>query len=460
MLDNERPMIKTKQVKKLVFSILMLSPGLLAAQGGEHSPRISGALEYEVGGGSYVSRPTNIIHAGSLEIGVGWDLNMQCGKFDPQVSVSNQLNGITEGFHSMMSNTIQAATGAVANLPALAIQRANPGLYDILQQGILQGRIDFEAVETSCEAVSNVLMGQESFPFETFKASIKSKLWSKEIKGSGGDAIRAKKALDNTNHGNKGAEWVCGKVAGGSGQASIRVLSDVVQVGYNVLFDRTDSCTSASIRPAIGQGNAMWAYWGGPVEMANWAKRVIGEIEIRTCNGCRKITSVSGKGLTYIHQEITAVLREDIRDIVDGKVNLTWQNLNGVSAPPGVVINAPIIHAIQKRNARGRAEMIDRLASEIAYARMVEQGRILTQVLRTGVKEPNVAAFEPAKVVVNDAIAHLQVELEQLEREIRTKKAIAKNTIQKILGAEEKGVQSVRSLDRGKAGGTTLLGQP
>jgi len=43
----------------------------------------------------------------------------------------------------MMNNIIQSATGAVASLPALAIQRADPALYDLLQQGILQGKMDF-----------------------------------------------------------------------------------------------------------------------------------------------------------------------------------------------------------------------------------------------------------------------------------------------------------------------------
>jgi hypothetical protein len=157
---------------------------------------------------------------------------------------------------------------------------------------------------------------------------------------------------------------------------------------------------------------------------------------------------------------MTDDLIEDLEDLVTGATQLTWQNLNRVSAPPGVIVNDAIIMAVRKRDAQGQGEMIRKLAGEIAYARLVEQGRLLTQLLRTGVKEPNVAAFEPAKIVVNDAIDQLQVELDQLDLEIKTRQAIAQNTILRILGQEEKSVQNTRKVDRGKASGTNQLGQP
>lgn len=49
-----------------------------------------------------------------------------CGNFDISTTVKNQLNGLTDGFRNLMSNVISSATGAVASLPAMVIQRANP----------------------------------------------------------------------------------------------------------------------------------------------------------------------------------------------------------------------------------------------------------------------------------------------------------------------------------------------
>ena len=81
-------------------------------------------------------------------------------------------------------------------------------------------------------------------------------------------------------------------------------------------------------------------------------------------------------------------------------------------------------------------------------------------MLRTGAKEPNVSAFDPAKIVINEAIDHLQVELDQLDLETRTRKNVAKDTILKIIGMEEKKIQSVRNDQTGKSSGTNVLGAP
>ena len=66
--------------------------------------------------------------------------------------------------------------------------------------------------------------------------------WSWNIGATGGDAVAAKENVDGSNHGDAGSEWVCNSKKGGAGQPPIRALRDVVLVGYNVLFDRNDSC--------------------------------------------------------------------------------------------------------------------------------------------------------------------------------------------------------------------------
>src|SRR5260370_15721323 len=54
-----------------------------------------------------------------------------------------------------MSGLIQDATAAVAALPALIIQRADPGLYNLLTNGILQARLDFDRSKLTCKAMAN-----------------------------------------------------------------------------------------------------------------------------------------------------------------------------------------------------------------------------------------------------------------------------------------------------------------
>ena len=65
-----------------------------------------------------------------------------------------------------------------------------------------------------------------------------------------------------SNNGNNGVSWVGGQKAGGYGQAPIRVTSDVVKAGYNLLHNRSVEDTSA-----VGsncQNGAICQAWGAP----------------------------------------------------------------------------------------------------------------------------------------------------------------------------------------------------
>jgi len=453
--------MKIRQTHFWSIAILGLSmqAATLQAQINSSSPRLKAAMEFDIGGGIIGDPPTKVHTVPILDIGVGWDLNMECGEFDPKITVSNQLNGITEGFSNMMDNIIQAATGAVASLPALAIQRANPGLYDMLQQGILQGKMDFEWAETSCEEMQRVLMGAESFPFEKYKLSAKTNIWAQEIDASGGDAVSAKNATDDRNPGNEGVEWVCATKAGGAGQPAMKGLTDVIKVGYNIMFDRNNVCDSSQVTSTDGDGSPMWDYWNGPLTAASWGKTVIGEADLRTCDGCKKIQTVAGKGLTYKIKGLRDDLYEGLMDLVEGTSSMSYQNLIRVSAPPIAEVSRPVILAIRKRNTANRIKMVNKLASEVAYTKVVEQGRLLVQILQTGSKEPNVSNYAPAIGVIKSAIDDITRELDLLQLEQSVRKTVVKHSLQRLLSTEEKNIQAVKTPPRRQTLSITADGQ-
>ncbi len=109
---------------------------------------------YSIGGGRAVSMG-GAGNMQSIGVGVGWNSNLICGDMSITTTLQNQLNGITNGFQTIMSNVIQNATAAVASLPALIIQRADPGLYNLLTNGILQARLDFDRSKMTCRAIAN-----------------------------------------------------------------------------------------------------------------------------------------------------------------------------------------------------------------------------------------------------------------------------------------------------------------
>jgi len=109
---------------------------------------------YSIGGGRAVSMG-GAGNMQSIGVGIGWNSNLICGDMSITTTLQNQLNGITNGFQQIMSSVIQSATSAVASLPALIIQRADPGLYNLLTNGVLQARLDFDRSKLTCKAMAN-----------------------------------------------------------------------------------------------------------------------------------------------------------------------------------------------------------------------------------------------------------------------------------------------------------------
>lgn len=172
---------------------------------------------YSIGGGRAVSMgPAGNMQ--SIGVGVGWNSNLICGDMSITTTLRNQLNGVTNGFQSIMSNVIQSATSAVASLPALIIQRADPGLYNLLTNGILQARLDFDRSKMTCRAIAGRMAdmagGQTGWDQLAEGMALKQAV-------SSTDAVSAIERAEG-NKGNSGVPWVGGS-AGGSGQSPIRV---------------------------------------------------------------------------------------------------------------------------------------------------------------------------------------------------------------------------------------------
>jgi hypothetical protein len=83
---------------------------------------------YSIGGGRAVSMG-GAGNMQSIGVGVGWNSNLICGDMSITTTLQNQLNGITNGFQTIMSNVIQNATSAVTRCrPDHPARR--PGLYN------------------------------------------------------------------------------------------------------------------------------------------------------------------------------------------------------------------------------------------------------------------------------------------------------------------------------------------
>ncbi len=290
---------------KALAGPLALVCGLAWAQVGYQNsgPVLGDDVMYSIGGGSAVSMG-RAAGMRSIGVGVGWNSNLICGDMSIQTTLRNQLNGITNGFQQIMSNVIQSATSAVASLPALIIQRADPGLYNLLTNGVLQARLDFDRSKLTCRAMAEKMA--ETAGGQLGWSQMAEGMALRDAVGSN-DAVSAVEQAE-TRRGNDGLPWVGGSNAGGAGQSAIRVVGDVTRAGYNLVNGRgvTDTSSIASTSCA----SLSCQTWTSPQQATEWATRVLGEQVQRTCDSCTKTETVPGVGLTpLIQEEYEATMR-------------------------------------------------------------------------------------------------------------------------------------------------------
>jgi len=379
---------------------------------------------YSIGGGRAVSMgPAGNMR--SIGVGVGWNSNLICGEMNLTTTLQNQLNGMTNGFQTIMSDVIQNATGAVASLPALIIQRANPALYNLLTNGILQARLDFDRSKLTCRALANrmadIAGGQAGWDQLAEGIALRDAVQNQ-------DAVAAVEQAESAK-GNQGVPWVGGANAGGAGQAPIKVVGDVTRAGYNLLNGRSVGDTSSIGRADCGE-RLTCQTWSSPEEAAEWAVRVLGEREQRTCETCTKTETTPGVGLTPIIQEEFERKLQALRDLVSGAKPTTPENL-AAAGSASLPVTRGVIEAL--RDEPDQDVLGRRLASEVALASTLEKALLLQRTLLTGKKEPNVAANELATDAVDQEADTLTQEIQNLKTELELRRELAGNAPMAII---------------------------
>jgi hypothetical protein len=198
----------------LVCAATIAAAGVAWAQtrsGVQHQGSVIGDdVLYSIGGGRAVSMG-GAANMHSIGVGVGWNSNLICGDMSITTTLQNQLNGITNGFQAIMSSVIQNATAAVASLPALIIQRADPGLYNLLTNGVLQARLDFDRSKLTCRAIANRMadMAGGQLGWDQIAEGLVLK---RAVQST--DAVSAIEEAEESK-GNEGVPWIGGSNAGG-----------------------------------------------------------------------------------------------------------------------------------------------------------------------------------------------------------------------------------------------------
>ncbi|NNA97396.1 integrating conjugative element protein [Pseudomonas gessardii] len=404
----------------LIACTAQSSDGQWDKNGVEYSGSVLGDdVLYSIGGGRAVSMG-GAANMYSIGVGAGWNSNLICGNMDLSTTLQNQLNGVTNGFQSIMSSVIQNATSAVASLPALIIQRADPGLYNLLTNGILQARLDFDRSKATCRAMANRMAdmagGQLGWGQLAEGIALSQSVTSQ-------DAVAAVEASEK-ERGNKGVPWVGGQQAGGTGQPPIKLISDVSRAGYNLLNGRdVDDRTTI---PTGSCGNRLSCQsWSSPQAAVEFATRVLGEREQRTCDSCSKTQTTPGVGLTPLIQEEYERKLQALQALVNSSARPNDEQLQAASSQ-SLPITRGVVEAL--RDEPDRDLLTQRLASEVALSSVLEKALLLQRTLLTGRKEPNVAINELAQQAISAESDTLTQEIGNLKTELELRQTLAGNS--------------------------------
>ncbi|WP_392564329.1 integrating conjugative element protein [Orbus wheelerorum] len=385
---------------------------------------VSDLLYYKIGGGSVMGPNYTSKMPYSLGLGVKWNSNLMCGNFDIKSTVANQLNGVTEGFNNMMSEVVSNAQGAVASLPALIIQRANPQLYDLLTNGVLQGKLDYSGIKMSCKQMANKMADYaDSSGFtQAAKAENFTNLLSQSV-----DAIRIDKLLEEEG-GDLGSTWIGGIKKGGIDQEPIKITSDVVLAGYNTLINRNVTDTSSVTDPQ--NKGAIYQAWQAPSDAQAWIIDVIGEREMVVSSSANGNNSgKAGRGLNPITQNYYESNYEKLVDLINDTTEINDSSLTSLNKGP-LNVTRGVIETLREDSERG--VLANRLASEMALAQAIDEALMARRVLLAGRKEPNIAKNQQAQAKILSQIAELDMEINQVKLEYDMRKSISGNTLSVI----------------------------
>lgn len=392
---------------------------------------------YSIGGGSAVTMGS----AGQMEsisVGMGWQNNLICGNMSLNTTLENQLNGATNGFKNIMSSVIQNATSAVASLPAMVLQRANPALYNLITNGILQARLDYDRSKGTCRAITERMADIVGGQMGWGQVAEGQKMGQALVSNS--DAVAVVERTESAP-GNSGVTWVGGSQAGGSGQQPIRVVSDVAKAGYNLLNNRAVTDTSSISKDSCSNG-LVCGYWESPAKAAEFATRVLGEQQIQTCEGCAS-ASTPGVGLAPLIQETYETKIQALQELLKPGATITAEKLRAASSD-SLPITRGVIMAL--RDERDQALLAQRLASEVALSDTLGKSLMLMRTLLSGVKESNVAANALAVSAVDKQTEVLQKEINNLKMELDLRRELAKNSPMAIIERGQSRAENSRAV--------------
>lgn len=412
-------------MKKLAL-VLVIHSFLLSTYAA-NGPASNGLWYYQIGGAKPVRAAANPSVAtvdvdGNAQLSMGYS----CGKFDPVASVAHTLNQVKDGVDDIVTAMTHAATGAIASLPALILQRANPGLYDLMQNSLVRAELQLDVATKSCEQIEAAISNGRN-PYQDLVVISRGNAWKRTLGFGSTTAATAKKTVDG-EAGKLGVPWIFGVDSGGESQNPIEITGDLTQAGYNLTLNRSLGDSSSLV---ASDTQPITEIWSSPDAASQWVVEAFGEHVLTTCESCTKQAS-PGRGLLPEINETQDSLTTELQALTSTNVPPTLDDLKVVSAP-GIVITREVIEAIRTLPEPEKQLYSQRLAADVALSRTLEKTLYARRLLSSARQLPEAQALSMVQEHAKRTIEEIDRETERLIFEHQARKAILSDTVTSLL---------------------------
>lgn len=393
--------------------LLLLSAYLLCAPVQAQDYIDDPYLYYRIGGARAISQPatTNRIQFGSTSGLSGF----ACGNFNPLNDIESMLGGIGDSLPSLQA----LPTDMLSNLPGQLLCRAQPSLCQLTQHYSVRAEDIWRFSINACEDAQAEGKGANNDWLKLGQAQE----WQRQAL-AGANADEARRAVADEE--DPCVTWIGGRRAGCPGRPPIRPVRDTVTAGWCVVNGEPADCTSTG-------GNKTKSYaveiWETPQEASIFAADIVGDVEI-TDGGTPD--TYTPTGLQALVKKETEEVAEALNEVVRSPGYGTDETREKLDSP-AVQVNTELINAL--RHLEGAEIYTQRIAEEIALARILDKALLVRRLLIKGLSEPNIQLAGAGKEDVTEAIKRLDAEIDRIVFEFKTRRAIVGETSIELLQA-------------------------
>ncbi|HGI8165996.1 TPA: integrating conjugative element protein [Legionella pneumophila] len=419
--------------KSLLLSLLI--PSLIHA--GSFMPSQSDYY-YELGGTSNLFiPPVNKDQTLVISADIDGRMGFSCSGFNPVVSITNTFQDLKKSALNIPGGVIDNLKGSVAGFPLYKLQQSMPALYNVLQNAASSAQNEFTLKVKDCQEVKQALEQNQS-PMEGILSVSDSQGWldaAKRAKKENVDVTETSKSIAQKRD-EYGLPWIGSDKgnAGGKFQRPIKVINDVVIAGYNILLERKPLNSLEKPSTKI----PMTLSWPTPTDAANWAVKVLGDIQVSSSENKQNHDAKAGIGLSALLQSCANAntcsqnIAKALWNLVNGTWTLTEENLHKVSAS-NLLITDEVIITVQHLPREEQMLTVSKLAEEIAVQNMLDKSLMMRRILQAGLQVQEVQNLKPAMNMVLFALKKLDDDIHSLSFENDVRKKMMNETLGTIM---------------------------